>query len=153
MRSFPGKFFELRLSHMRPHELASLSRLGVRAFILLLFGAGGRAFGQEPGQARHYVSFRLFPESGKDVVRTGPPIPVLFPLPYPQLSTFSRPHTQGGDIPQIEPNSGRQLLCSTLSLGLRSRFNFPTIPRTSLNGLRLVITRYPSSQGAWEARI
>ena len=43
MRPFPGKFFELRLSNMRPHEVTGLSRLGVRAFIRLLFGAGGRA--------------------------------------------------------------------------------------------------------------
>ena len=88
MRPFSGKFFELRLSNMRPHEVTGLSRLGVRAFIRLLFGAGGRAFGQEPSQARHYVSPRLFPECGKNVVRTGPPpVPVLLPLPHPRLST------------------------------------------------------------------
>ena len=83
MRPFPGEFLELRLSIMRPHEVASLSRLGVRVFILLLlFGAGGRAFGREPGRARHYVSSRLFPECGKNVVLTGPPPPSLSRLPF-----------------------------------------------------------------------
>ena len=45
---FPGDIFKLRLANMRSHKPANLSRSGVKQFLLLLFGAGGRAFGSGP---------------------------------------------------------------------------------------------------------
>ena len=140
MRLFPGKFFELKLSNMHPHELASLSRLRVRAFILLLFGAGGRAFGRKPGRARHYVSSRLFPRFGKNVVLVDPcPCPVSPSVPTTVLLVSSsrsrRRHTTG-----LAELLGRQMLYPALSSRLRSKSNLPAIPlpRASLNGLRIV---------------
>ena len=46
-RSFPGKIFELGIANMHSPMVASLSRLGLKEFLLLLLlGARGCALGE-----------------------------------------------------------------------------------------------------------